>query len=565
MARNSTYKNMETLKTGRNSFDLSYDKLFSADMGFLYPVMARRAVPGDKWHITAEMLIRMNPLVSPVITPINAFVHTFFVPNRLIDDKFEDFIKKGDTGDLEIALPLVQMWNKSGGEPKPSFYDFAEFDSISTNFANPASGDQIYGTTLHDILYNKRRIGSWSENTAPTAEKLRAYKFIWNEYYRDQNLQSPYAFLEKHESPKYNREPINVLRRNWEKDRFTASLPFQQRGTSPSLPITGLTHADFTGLVESNALFPITDPSGISTTQFMNQSGTLGNLRGGNPNSGGSVPVGINAGINAAQLSSNNVVDLEEATTLNMNALRQAMALQKWMERNARGGTRYTEILKRHHNVAPTDSRLDRPEYIGGVRCPIVISEVLQTSESNVSKQGNMAGHGISVLRKKQGSYFVEEYGWIISLLSIMPRLSYANDHTNREDSYRVAEEFYWREFANLSEQAVTRKELILQTPAGVSPELNDAVHGFVGIYDELRTSESTVHGLFRDTSFASWHLGRVLPTNVALNSAFIECNPDKRIFAVPTQPGFIVNYGANIVVSRQLPFIAEPGLIDHF
>ena len=203
----------------------------------------------------------------------------------------------------------------------------------------------------------------------------------------------------------------------------------------------------------------------------------------------------------------NNVVDLSTAATFNVADLRLAFQIQKWMERNARAGARYTEYLRAHFGVAPKDERLQRPEYIGGSRNACIISEVLKTGTTDAtSPQGNLAGHGITAGETYIAKYHAQEFGVIMGIMSIMPRTAYQQG-IDRQWLRRSRYDFYSPEFANLSEQAVERAELYA---SGVEAE-NRTIFGYQGRYDEMRVKRSQVCGLMR-TDFNYWHLGRIFP-----------------------------------------------------
>jgi len=238
--------------------------------------------------------------------------------------------------------------------------------------------------------------------------------------------------------------------------------------------------------------------------------------------------------------------------------------MQVWMERNARGGARYNEVIRVHWGVAPNDARLQRPEFIGGTKNHAVISEVLQTSAESAAgtttPQGNLAGHGIAVQSARVGKYRVEEFGIIMGLMVIRPKSAY-QDGINRQWLWRTAFDFPWPEFAGLSEQAIYNAEIctqtIVQDPTGVN---NLNTFGYTGRYNEMRFIPDMVCSEMR-TTFDYWHLGRQFnnASPPALNAAFIECVPRKDIFAVTNVPSMIVSFGNHIQAIRPLPFLPIP------
>nr|QJB20321.1 MAG: major capsid protein [Microvirus sp.] len=353
-----------------------------------------------------------------------------------------------------------------------------------------------------------------------------AYNVIFNHYYRDESL-----------VPDVPRTNEAILNRAWEKDYFTSSLLSAQRGTPPALPVSGT----------SKAVWPI--------SAFVESE--TGNPIGAYP--GGVFRSQVDPSLTKAAFD-NNTVDLSSATPFSISDFRLAFQIQRWLERNNRAGARYTEFLKAHFGVSPRDERLHRPEYIGGTKSPIIVSEVLQTSSTDgTSPQGHLAGHGISVNADFCGKYHATEYGLIMGIMSVMPRTMYQQG-INRQWLRRTKYDFYFREFANLSEQAVERAEIY----ATAGSTENRTVFGYAGRYDEMRVKNNMVCGDMRQT-FAYWHLGRMFSSAPALNETFIKCVPRKDIFAVPSVDGLIVSFGNKIHALRPMPVIAEPGMIDHY
>lgn len=497
------FQSVGGIRPGRSVFDLSYEKKFDCDMGQLIPVMADEVVPGDVFKMSNQLVIRFNPLVAPVLHEINAYIHYFFVPNRLVMEDWEEFISGGTDGESTVPLPLWTPTAKTGDIPaKNAKYSLWDYLGLPV-----------------DVV---------PDGALPLSFSKRAYNLIWNEYYRDQNLQD-----------EVDLDQEDILLRSWEKDYFTSALPWQQRGTAPALPISGLTSAQWsTSDFQVNA--NISDPIGTAGNKFLVKQElyktSLANALG------------------------KNTVDFSDAATFDVSDLRLAFQVQKWMERNARAGVRYTEFLRSHFGVSPRDDRLQRPEYIGGSKSPVIVSEVLQTSSTDsTSPQGNLAGHGITADQSRIANYRATEFGWIIGLLSIMPRATYQQG-IDRQYLKRSKYDFYFPEFAHLSEQAIEQAEIF----ATASSSENTQIFGYQGRYDELRFKRSMCVADMRDR-LDYWHLGRDFATPPILNSSFIECNPSKRIFAVQNVPGMVVNVANLITAIRPLPVIAEPGMIDHF
>ena len=488
MSRRNVFSEVGGLHPRRSVFDLSYEKKLTCDMAQLIPVMCDEVVPGDVFKIGNQAVVRFQPLVAPILHEINMYVHYFFVPYRILWDDWEDFISGGVDGQFSDPIPEWEPTINTEG----SLWDFFGFP-----------------------------VGVDPDGAYPLDFPRRAYNFVYNEYYRDENLQTEVALTNE-----------TILNRGWEKDYFTSALPWQQRGTAPALPISGTTSAVWTG-----------GGSGVPTNI---QFGLLNH----NIFDADSL-VAINK----------NTVDLSTASTFDIADLRLAFQIQKWMERNARAGVRYTEFLRAHFGVSPRDERLQRPEYIGGSKAPCIISEVLQTSSTDATTpQGNLAGHGITVSDAYCGKYHAQEFGLIIGIMSIMPRSAYSQG-IDKQWLRKTKYDFYFPEFANLSEQAILNAEIC----ATGTLSHNQDIFGYQGRYDEMRTKNSQIVSGMR-TTFDYWHLGRQFNTGSppVLNEDFIKCVPRKDIFAVPSEPGLIVNFANIIKAFRPLPYMAVPGLIDH-
>ena len=318
------------------------------------------------------------------------------------------------------------------------------------------------------------------------------------------------------------------------------------RGTAPALPISGTTKAVF----PQNIQVKYPDYDGSNSQNLLINS----NYKPANAVS----QYALQQGVVQKTLLDDNTVNLSSATTFNVNDLRLAFQIQRWMERNARAGSRYTEFLKAHFGVSPRDERLQRPEYIGGSKAPIIFSSTSNICDSiTTHSQGNLAGHGIGISSKFCGKYHVKEYGLIMGIMSVMPKPVYQQG-INRQWLRRTKYDFYFPEFAHLSEQAIHNCELY------ISHSTDDSgTFGFQGRYDEMRYKPSMVCSKMRST-YDTWHLARQFGSLPLLNDSFLQCVPRKDCFAVNTEPGLIVSFGNVIKAYRPIPISAEPGLIDH-
>lgn len=510
-----------SLHPGRSVFDLSCSKIFNCDMGQLIPVYIQEVVPGDHFRINADTLVRFQPLVAPVMHDIHVVTEYFFVPYRLLWKDWEKFITRGQTGDETLSIPEF-TFNVQADVDKFSLWDY---------FGFPTSNASL----------------GWAVGVRPIIFPWYAYMSIWDQYYRDQDLQESLLDDEGYPTSLIT-SPLNCA---WEKDYFTVSRPWQQRGTAPAVPISGfaplkLFFEDGNLAVVPQVLSPRFDDlpiaaGNLATFQTSQTSGLA--QRDITPDSGPYYQA----------------ADLSGASTFTPADLRLAFQIQKWQELNARAGVRYTEFLRSHFNVSPTDDRLQRPEFIGGVKHRVMFSEVLQTSQtSSESPQGNLAGHGITADSSFVGKYYAQEFGIIMGLMRVVPRTMYQQG-INRQWLRKSSWDFYFPEFAHLSEQPVLTGEIY----AGENAVENLKVFGYQERFGEMRINYNTVAGDMRD-KLDYWHLGRKFSTSPTLGSDFVTCKPDKRIFAVQDEPGLIITHTNRVTAVRPLPRMGVPGLIDH-
>lgn len=503
-SRTRAFTNVMTVRPKKSAFDLSHSKLFTGDMGVIYPVCADEVMPGDILKVGCEAVIRMQPLVSPVLHEINVFTWYFFVPYRLLNtDTFEwvPFITGDEDGDDASVLPRWDPTDYAVG----SLWDHLDFPPT----IKPTG-------------------------TLPMAFPLMAYNMVWNEFFRDEMIQDEVDLMQE-----------NLLYAAWEKDYYSSARLDQQLGTAPSIPITGSASAVWTnaniGASLTGAQTVMASTSVADNRLDVSTPGTYGraNLLGA-----------FNA----------NSIDLSNLVTFDVADMRYIFQVQKWMELNQRAGVRYPEFLYAQFGETIPDSTVQRPVYIGGAKSPIIISEVAQTSRTDAgeSPQGTLAGKGVQVNQQFCGSFHAKEFGVLIGLMCIKPRTMYSQG-INRQWLRVNRLEFPFPLFANLSEQPILQAEIFTST---VEAE-NKTIFGYVGQYDECRYKPNTIAGLMR-TDFDFWHLARIFSSAPTLDDTFLKCNPDKRIFAVPSEPGFVIHHGNLIKAIRPIPQIAAPGLIDH-
>lgn len=484
----------------RSKFSLSHYKLLSCDMGELVPIGVMEVLPGDTFQHATSCLTRLMPQLAPVMHPTHVRIHHFYVPNRLIWEDWEDFITGGPDG-----------------------MDASEYPTISLDWTDgsPPTGSNIVGG-LADYLGSVPGVDGLEVSALP----FRAYALIFNEYFRDQDLVSPVDIsVESGADSTTNTDLLNVA---WEKDYFTSSRPWTQKGPEVSLPLTG--DAPVEGIVA-------TGQSYMDQTTY--QTGdTVGVTRSARVTGTAVVQDPDNAGFPKV------VADLSQVTAANVNDIRLAFALQRYEEARARYGSRYTEYL-RYLGVKSSDARLQRPEYLGGGRQTIQFSEVLQTAEGD-GNVGDLYGHGIGAVRSNRYRRFFEEHGYVVSLLSVRPKTIYMQGlsrHWNR----RTKEDFWQRELQHIGQQEILAKEIY--NPAA-DPL---AVFGYQDRYDEYRRMESGVAGEFRTTALDFWHMARNFASEPTLNGSFVTSIPTKRVFPVQTEDVLWLMVNHSIQARRQV------------
>ena len=496
----------------RNVFYLSYENKLTANAGELVPIMCKPVVPGDKFRVNTEMLVRLAPLVAPMMHRVDVFTHYFFVPNRLLWNQWEDFITKGVDGTGVPAFPKIALradWvNPTSAAAllsDGSLWDYLGLPTIG-GFNGIAFPERSPNSVIPPVGYEV------------SALPFRAYQLIYNEYYRDQNLTQPIDFTLDGGLVTNVTEVMSLLtlrRRAWEKDYFTSALPWVHRGPDVTVPVNNNSGSLDVVLKDS----PHADVYHVPGTTAFPKDGALRSISGALVIGGGEP--------DPAYLEPSNFQVNVDELGVSINDLRTSNALQRWFERNARSGSRYIEQILSHFGVRSSDARLQRPQFLGGGRTPVSVSEVLQTSSTDsTSPQANMAGHGISAGVNHGFKRYFEEHGYIIGIMSIRPRTGYQQGVPKDFRKFDNMD-FYFPEFAHLGEQEIKNEELYLQqTPAG-----NDGVFGYTPRYAEYKYSMNEVHGDFRG-SMAFWHLNRIFSESPNLNTTFVECNPSNRVFA---------------------------------
>lgn len=542
------FSNQERAKVARSFFNLSHEYKTTFDIGQLIPISVVECLPGEIHRLGVGAVLRMQPMLAPILHNIKIRYYSFFVPYRILDDNWEEFITRGEDGEAVVNLKIFNPEDFTA-----SIADVTALGSLWDYFA----------------YYPIAQTTAPHEDNCPIDYPRRAYVRIWNEFFRIPGIQD-----EKTEEVGVAGEVYMPLYRNWTRDYFTSALPFQQRGLPVSLPVFGSTNAEFNLQSQRTdySIYPnsyfhmlgklsdgtqILDNIAIAHGDGNQNLNTAGQFKGENPAS--QIIDSLNN-----DLTNSNEISGASLSSVDIADLRLAWQTQVWMERNARGGARYVEQLQIRWGTSPRDERLQRPEYIGGYTSDFLISEVLQTSatDNEPTVQGNMSGHGISVVADNIGSYRVQEHGIIMTLVCVDPTPAYQQG-IERSWLRRNTLDFPTPEFVHLSEQAILNNELYNQTTADdPTGSIGQTPFGYTGIYNEMRYISNKVTNEMRDT-FDYWHLARKFSALPELNSDFVSIENDltelKRIYAVTTVPGIIGSFGIRLKSIRPLPFIASP------
>lgn len=542
MSNYAGFNSVKLQRPQRSSFDLSHQKRLTCRMGKLVPILMMECIPSDTVRGSSEVLLRLAPLLAPIYDSIELYVHFFFVPLRILWVDFEEFITGGRLG---VGIDPVAA-------PIPPYLDLeACLGEQPAQWGKGGLPDYL-GVPL--LLENDPDINNWIGKTIDLMP-FAAYQRCWYEYYRDRNFDTDANVVGEPVASGLNEEEddfAELRTRNYMHDYFTSALPFTQRGEEVLMPVS---LGGIAPLYAAPVSPPVTDPIVLF--------GEEDSINTGYNVQTGSVPPAANAG------------DLYvrgedfDGTSTSINDFRSAYALQVWLERNAVGGSRYNESTQAHFGVKPEDGRLQRPEYLGGGRIPVRISEVVSTAWSNDGSStvplANMAGHGVTYGNTNHFSYFAPEHGFVVGIMSIMNPPSYM-DGMPRMFRRKTFLDYPWPTFAKLGEQEVHKYELFTD---GASLE-EDAdgdlpLFGYQSRYADWKFIPNSNHGDFRDT-LLFWTLTRKFDGPVTLGSQFVRFDDETqdRIFAVggPEVDNFWVYVNNRITVKRPLPYFGTPNTL---
>lgn len=510
----------------RSSFDAQKTYKTTFDAGYLIPVYVDEVLPGDTFNLKMTAFSRLATPLFPIMDNMIMESFFFFVPNRLVWSNWVKFMGQQNNPGDSISYTVPQTTSPVGGYAACTLGDYLGLPTVGQVSAGK--------TVTHMSLYQ------------------RAYNLIWNEWFRDENLQTSVPQL-MGDGPD-DTTNFSLLHRGKRKDYFTGALPWPQKGDAVTLPL------GTTAPIKANASTGVGNPLGA-----LDSGGTLRTLV---TNGGAEDALFFRNALTSG--TQGLYADLSQATSATINQLRQSFQIQRLLERDARGGTRYTEIVRSHFGVVSPDSRLQRPEYIGGGSSPININPIAQTSGSGASGTttplGNLAAMGTSLAHGHGFTYSAVEHGMIIGLVSVRADLTYQQG-LQRMWSRKTRYDYYFPVFAYLGEQPILNQEIY-----ATGDDTDIGVFGYQERWAEYRYKPSQITGLFRSTTAGTldaWHLAQKFTSLPTLNDTFIRDTPPvDRIVAVGAAANgkqFLFDAFFNVRMARPMPMYSVPGLVDHF
>lgn len=535
-----TYKGFDSVELRRpnkSKFDLSHERRLSTRMGKLTPVFISETMPNDTFTANTEVMLRLAPLLAPIMHRVNVFVHFFFVPNRLLWEDWEPFITGGRLG-AEVTTP-----------PVPPNYLVDEILGFGNDWLDTGSlFDYLGGVNIPDA-----DDALWAGRTLDAMPFL-AYQKIWMDYYRDRNYVDDTLITLPVGSGGSSdfEETLKIRTRAWEHDYFTSAQTSTQRGAEVLMPLEGTGSVTYlaTSLVKTNA--------GANASA----NASLGVM----PAAAGNLDVDASGAGTAGRIE--NIDDVEISTSdVSINDLRRAVRLQEWLERNQLAGSRYNESILAHFGRKTSDARLQRAEYLGGGKVAVKISEVVTTAFSEDESAatvppGNMAGHGLSFGNTNRFRYNCEEHGFIIGIMSVMPTSGYMQGLPRMFQNRNTFLEYPWPSFAHLGEQEVYKSELYANPTNVPVDRTTQPVFGYQSRYADWKYIPSSSHGDFR-TNLDFWHMTRKFSSSPVLGETFVtfEDELQDRVFAVSGVDTLWCYIYNDVKVSRALPYFGTPML----
>lgn len=531
------FSTVELQKPPRSMFDLSHEKRMSLRMGWLVPFFVSETLPNDTFQVNSEVMLRLAPMIAPIMHRVNVTCHFFFVPNRLLWEDWEAFITGGNSGPGVDTAPVP-----------PSFLISDILASNQNYIAQGSLADYLGLKPIPDA-----DVSSWGGGRKIDVMPFAACYKAWYDYYRDRNfeLDEDYDFLPLTSGAQGGASPLldamlKLKPANWQKEMFTSALPWTQRGSQVLIPMeAAVNYADVTRVYRSSDGTPVAAGTAISIS-----STTAG--------------VASHTGYTAGDRWEN--IESIENSSVTINDFRRALALQSWMERNAIGGTRLNETIYAHFARRTSDGRLQQAEYLGGGRVAVKVSEVITTAfssdDTSIVPPGNMAGHGISFGNTNRFRYNCEEWGFIIGFMSVAPTPAYMDGAPRMFFGRNSFLDYAWPSFATLGEQPVYTYELYAYPGTLPANRADAAVFGYQSRYIDWKYIQSSSHGDFRST-LDYWHLTRKFEVPPVLNAAFgqIEDDLQDRVFAVSDVDTLWVYLYNNARVVRSLPYFGTPKL----
>lgn len=538
------FNKIQVKKPKSSTHNLSFENKLTAKFGELTPFLCQEILPGDKVKVGEQHLIRLAPTIHPLMQNVNVFFHYFFVPNRLIHSPWENFIAGAE--------------DKNGVVPCPPYFTVS---SVATHNDHYLENGSLLDYLGFPTLPVSEVRNYYNIDTKFSSLPFRAYQLIYNDYFRDQNviadieLDTETSGAEK--TSEYDKL-LTIRKRSWHKDYFTSALPSPDMGVDVVLPVNG----DVPLTYNKDGYTYVKRPYNDSTTGLadIDHIGTDRDMGLYDPVSGSTLTLDNHENLRA-KLDGH-------ASMSSIQNLRRAFKMQEFLEKQARTGSRYIEMLMAFFGVKSSDARLQRPEYLAGIKTPIIMSEVQQTSQTSAdSALGGLAGNGTSLNSGFCFSRRFEEHGWLIGIMSVMPKASYYQGLNRKFSRLNDRFDYYWPDFQHIGEQEIKNKELYLacKTEGTTSPtSYNEGTFGYAPRYSEYKYNPDEVHGEFRD-SLSSWHMARKFANMPYLNRSFLEYdnNNADNVFAVSTDiqaPLYCQIYN-NIIMQRKMSKFGNPRL----